>query len=59
MYTLHTVNYSNPSAIEGAIRDATTSEEAKVKKQEEVQKIRHEVRNIFEIIKNCSQLSTV
>lgn len=45
MYTIHTVNYSNPSAIEGAIRDATTtSEEAKIKKQEEAQKIKHEVR---------------
>ena len=43
VYTIHTVNYSNPSAIEGAIRDATTSEEAKIKKQEEVQKIKHEV----------------
>ena len=48
VYTLHTVDYSNPSAIEGAIRDASNAE-AKAKKQEESQKTKHEVSRLLQI----------
>nr|CAB3265200.1 protein PRRC2C [Phallusia mammillata] len=41
VYVLHTVDYTDPSAIEGAIRDASASQHDKAKKLEDDQKAKN------------------